>query len=314
MRKQREWAGLTGRYGAAGESGAWKVVYDHYYQDRLKEAYHAAADLGAGTAAHGLVGFRMIEGEYITRQAGELHQATPWLSIETIEEESPEPIQSVASRVLRACDTVAERFGFEHGPPVMVSVLAKESNVPWMPGRFGYCIDKFPYDKICIPNSSLHDADDLQHVIAHEYAHVVTLNLSEGRCPLWLDEAVAMVAGGGASRGAWRAFASGREEWLPAHELNASYLRDREDSRERDVVWRAYLQSAVIGAYLASLKGERALGDLMRAFSNNTLLQDLMMRVRGNAPTDEALGEVYGLGTRALFEKSYSWLVGQARG
>jgi hypothetical protein len=309
MKGQRERAGLTGRYGAAGEGGAWKVVYDYYNWDKLKEAYNAAADLGAGTAAHGLVGYRMIEGEYITREAGRLHQATPWLSIEAIPEETPEEIGSVAKPIEHACDTVAERFGFEHGPPVMVSVLAQESNVPWMPGRFGYCVDKFPYDKICVPNSSLHDADDLQHVIAHEYAHVVTLNLSEGRCPLWLDEAVAMVAGGGASRQAWRAFASGRADWLPPQELGAAYLRNREDERERDEVWMAYQQSAVIGAYLASLKGERALGDLMRAYSNNTLLQDLVMRVRGDAPTDEALGEVYGFGTRGLFEKSYSWLV-----
>ncbi len=360
MRSGREWAGATGRYGAAGESGAWKVVYDHYYWDRLKEAYTASLELGAGSAAHGLVGFRMIEGEWFTREKGTITKVNDWLSVEAILEELPEtrgksfvhhPLPSpgagrslrestgpvprgresdavprggrepdavaggglpalLVEQIIDACDHVARRFGYEHGPPVMVSALAAESNVPWMPGRHGYCIDKHPYDKICVPNYSLHDHDDLEHVVQHEYAHVISLNLSQGQCPHWLDEAVAMVAGGGVDRRAWRLLSAGVAEWRDPVSLDMAFMRNREDDGERQDVWLAYQQSAVIGFYLSSLKGEKGLADLLRGYSNNTLMQDILMRVRGVTGTDEALKEVYGFGTRELFEKAREWLVG----
>lgn len=310
MRNERSWAGFTARYGAAGEHGAWKVVMDHYYWDRLKEAFRAAEGLGTGTAAHGIVNYRMIEGEFMTRERGQMHTATDWLTIETIPEQTIEPMQALQERVVDAADAIARRFGYEHGPPVLLSVLAEEANVPWMPGRHGYCIEKFPYDKICVPSYSLKEHDDLEHVVQHEYAHVVCLNLSQGLCPHWLDEAIAMVAGGGVERRAWRALAAGREQWLGPEELNSAYRRDREDEAQRRDVWLAYQQSAALGFYLASIKGEGALGDLLRAFSNNSVMQDLVMRVKGEAPSDEALNEVYGFGTRALFKEGFSWLKG----
>lgn len=310
----RPWSGATGRYGAAGEGGVWKVVYDHYYWDRLQEAFEAASELGAGSGGHGLVGYRMIEGEWITRAAGVVHQVAPWLHIEVIPDEQAEPIERLSDRVIDACDAVAARFGFEHGPSVMVSALAAESNVPWMPGRHGYCIDKHPYDKICIPHYSLFDHDDLHHVVQHEYAHVVSLNLSQGRCPMWLDEAVAMVAGGGVERRAWRLMSAGVAAWRGPIELDLAFRRNREEDVEREDVWLAYQQSAVIGFYLASLKGERALGELMRGLANNSFWSDLMLRIRGRTEVDEALRETFGIGEEEAFVKAREWLVGGGSG
>jgi hypothetical protein len=336
----REWAGPTGRYGAAGESGAWKVAYEHYYWDRLSEAYSAVSELGAGSGGHGLVGFRMIEGEWITRERGVILPVNDWLTIEVIPQEvgsvslgspRPDPLprrrepadgeasagsyqgetglpSTLVESVVGACDEVAARFGFEHGPPVLLSVLARESNVPWMPGRHGYCIDKHPYDKICVPSYALHDREDLEHVVQHEYAHVVSLNLSQGRCPLWLDEAVAMVAGGGIDRRAWRLLESGVAEWRDARDLDAAFRGDREDEGARQAVWLAYQQSAVIGHFLASLDGDAGLGRLLRGFSNNTLVQEILMRARGQSAADEALREVYGFGVRELFSEAKGWL------
>lgn len=308
MEKRRAWAGLASRYGAAGESHAWKHVFEHYYWDRLEQAHRAASELGAGAAASGLIGFRTIEGEYSTRQRSTLHEVNEWLTVEVIEEELPEPVQVLSKHIVSFCDIVAKRLGFEHGPSTLVTVLSKDSNVPWMPGRHGFCVDKYPYDKICIPNFSTHDHDDLKHVVQHEYAHVITLNLSNGQCPLWLDEAIAMVAGGGADRRIWAALASGRAQWLAFDRLSSSFLRNREDDHERQIVWHAYQQSAVIGFYLANLKGEQGLAALMRGYANNTLIKDFMMRVKGQEPTDEALREVYDIDTKQLFELAHSWL------
>jgi hypothetical protein len=289
-------------------------VYDHYYWDRLAEAYAAVSELGAGSWGHGLVGYRMIEGEWTTRERGVVQQVAPWLQIEVIPEEQSEPIERLSERVIDACSAVASRFGFEHGPAVMVSALAAESNVPWMPGRHGYCIDKHPYEKICIPHYSLSDHDDLEHVIQHEYAHVVALNLSQGRCPMWLDEAVAMVAGGGVERRAWRLLSAGVAPWRDPLELDLAFRRNREDDAEREDVWLAYQQSAVIGFYLASLEGERTLSSLLRGLANNSFWSDLLLRLKGQSEVDEALREVYGIGEDELFVKSREWLVGGGSG
>jgi hypothetical protein len=98
---------------------------------------------------------------------------------------------------------------------------------------------------------------------------------------------------------------------LGHEDLDGAYYLNREDSREHRLVWLAYQQSAVIGYFLSSLKGERGLGDLMRAFANNSTLKDILLRFREDGATDEALKEVYGFGTRELFQKAHEWLVEQ---
>lgn len=296
------------KYGAAGETVAWRAVYEHYYWDRLDDAYNSASALGAGNMGHGLVGFRMIEGEHMTRQRGSIEQVCEWLQVETIHDEVSQ--SEIAQNILDSCNQIAERFAFDHGSPTLVSVLSKDSNVPWMPGRHGYCMDKYPYDKICIPNSALQSHEELDQVIAHEYAHVINLNLSSGKCPLWLDEALAMVAGGGVDRRAWKALVQNERLWLKPSQLSAAFLKNREDAEQREQVWFAYQQSAAIGFYLVSIKSERALSDLMRAFSNNSIIQDIVARFTEDGLTNEALHEVYGTNTDNLFRDSYQWLKG----
>lgn len=308
MSSGRSWAGAGGRYGAAGESAAWRVVFENYYWDRLDEAHEGALALGAGTMGHGLVGYRMIEGEHMTRQSSETWQADDWLHIEAIANENPLGQERLTNDVRTACDAVARRFGYEHSSPTLVSVLAHDANVPWMPGRHGYCTDKYPYEKVCVPQRALNDYDELQHVIVHEYAHVINLNLSQGKCPLWLDEAVAMVAEGGVDRRAWSMMANGGAPWLEPHRHNAAFLKNREDPAGHQQVWFAYQQSAVIGHFLVSLKGESALSDLMRAFSNNSFFQDILARFKEGGLADEALAEVYRTNTDNLYRDSFQWL------
>jgi hypothetical protein len=329
MRKGREWSGRTGRYGAAGESGAWRVAYEHYYWDRMREAYEAANELGAGHFGHGLVGFRQIEGEWTTRERGVVQRVNDWLQVEVIPEEvrdaAPgdarppgaaredvrppgEVPQWLVEQIVSACDRVAKRFEFEHGPQVLLSVLSEESDVPWMPGRHGYCVDKHPYEKICIPGYSVDDPEDLDHVVQHEYAHVIALNLSSGRCPRWLDEAVAMVAGGGTERRAWRLLQSGRAEWKDEESLEAAYSEDREDSSGRDAVWMAYQQSSVIGLYLASLHGESGLSQALREHVPGSMAGELWVRAIGRSATEHALRQVYGFGVSEAFGRARDWL------
>lgn len=310
MPNSREWSGLAGHYGSVGESVAWRVVFDYYYWDKLSESYEAVLSMGAGNLGSGLVGFRTIEGEHMTRAEGKTERINDWLQIEAIESEVGATCADIGRLAEETCRALARRFCYEESTPTLVSVLSADANVPWMPGRHGYCVDKYPYEKICVPHSALLDPKVFESVVTHEFAHVINLNLSKGRCPIWLDEAVAMVAEGGADKGVWRRFAQGQEPWLDTARLARAFLGNREDPVEHRKVWMAYQQSAVIGYYLRSLKGEGGLADLMTAFSNNSFLKEVIAKFTEGGQTDEALGEVYGTNAENLLRDALAWLQG----
>lgn len=309
MADERRWAGIAGRYGAAGEQGAWREVLEHYYWDRMPEALSAAQVLGAGVGAYHIYTYRMIEAEAATRERSETWQAEPWLKLEAIPEELGHPNKALENAVKRACDEAADRFGFEHGPLTLVTFLTGAVDAPWTPGRHGFCVDKYPYDKVCVPLRYARDSRELHATVLHEYAHVIALNSSQGRVPIWLDEAVAMVAGKMMDRRALAEFARGQSEWLEPMRLSNAFRADRESDPGREAVWLAYQQSGGIGLYLSSLRGERAIGDLMRAHGEGgAFLRQLWARFKGFDATDVALQSVYGLDTRGLFERALQWL------
>ena len=47
---------------------------------------------------------------------------------------------------------VGKLLGWDHSAPTMVSILAKECDAPWAVNPFGYCTDKYEFDKICLPD------------------------------------------------------------------------------------------------------------------------------------------------------------------
>jgi hypothetical protein len=286
----------------------WNMAIDHYYWDRMEAAYETAEPLGVGLAGRYVFWYRSIEAEYITRKQSERRKLADWLELETIPHEVGGREERVAEIVLAACDDVARRFGWEHGPPTLVSVLAAETDAPWTLGRYGFCVDKHPYDKVCLPNKAVFNERELRATTAHEYAHVITLNLSDAKVPRYLDEAVAMLAQGEFDEEVRREFVSGELEWYGPDDLDSVYVEERHDEAADDELWLAYQQSAQIGRYLASLKGEKALGDLMRAHFNNSIWTELKINVTSDTHTSEALREVYGMTEEQLFERALAWL------
>jgi hypothetical protein len=63
-----------------------------------------------------------------------------------------------------------------------------------------------------------------------------------------------------------------------------------------------------MGSYLGTISGDRDLGKLMDAFSNNSVVADFFMRLRGREPVDEALHEVYRFGTKELWKRCLDWV------
>lgn len=282
----------------------WQVALAHYDAERLEEAYESALEIGMGGHTQYLTWFRTIEAEALTAQRSRIRALGPNVDLELVEEEVGSRADLVAQLAADAIQNVGERFGYGHESKTKVSVLAAETDAPWLYGRYGYCTAKNAFYKICVPVALIGRLDELRRTLQHEYAHVVVGTLSQRRAPRWLEEAVAMQAEGGVSSGQARVFATGEEEWLRPIDLEGD-LRELEDSRDK---WLAYLQSGLVGGYLAQLKGEPSIGQLLRAFGQSGFWSELWARIRGRSIEDLPVRKVYRLSLEELFRQAHEWV------
>lgn len=288
----RPYEPLTARYGSIGENGEWHEAIEAYYWDRLPEAFAVAAALGAGYGGGALNWYRMIEGEALTRERAEVTELAPWLSLEA--DPADVDLDEAHREAIRdACSMVAGRLGWDFSMAVRVTVLLGEVDAPWHGARYGYCVDKYPYDKICVPRRAAVEAARLGEIVRHEFTHVVTLNLTQGRIPHWLDEGLAMLMEGSAPEA---------HDWQEPDALNAAFEADRRDEEGLSRASGAYAQAARLVRHLYRRGGDAKLAQLMRAFTNNSLWTEVKINLLGEPSVEEALREVYGIGQSELFE------------
>lgn len=287
----------------------WEVAIGHYDWDHMAEAYAAAVDAGIEDSGEDLFWFRLIEAEWTTRRRARIDRVADWLEIEWIEAEAPRPFKPWISRAVRAMDEVARRLRWEHAAPTRVAILAEETDAPWAAHPYGYCADKHPYEKICLPPYLYDEPDEFSQAVAHEYAHVISLNLTQGLAPAWLEETISVLAERNFDDQALAEFRSGQAPWLTPSELEGAFGVDLDPSEDdEDRSWLAYQQAGLIGRYLMSLGPEERLADLLRAHVGLGALARLRSSLGGASRTDAALRNVYGLGERELFERARDWV------
>lgn len=298
---------MTGRYGGAGASAAWKTVMDLYYLDRMPEAYEFALSLGAGDSAFGTRIYRMVEAEFRAREYGEIRELGEILRVEGPTGMPDEAWEFFESAVQEEFAAVCQRLEYTPIEKVMVSLMIPESDAPWTPYRHGFCVDKEPYEKVCLPMGLIGNQRQFRSALRHEFAHVVNLNLAQGLMGNWMEEAIAMRMGDEFDSRYVDQIRQGIATWMEPKELSDMFSGDRR-GEARESVWWAYQQAGSIGRYLVSLKGEAALGDLGRGFANNSVLHDLKMRVMGQSAEDEALREVFGKREVEVFSEALEWV------
>ncbi len=291
----RPYEPLTARYGSIGESGEWNEAIRAYYQDEMVSAYAVAQRLGAGFGGAALRWYRMIEGEALTRERSRVEELEPWLSVEWDPSELHLGEEHRAA-LREPCREVAGRLGWNFEMPVRATVLLGEVDAPWHGARFGYCVDKYPYDKICLPLRAALDPERLRRVVAHEFTHVVTLNLTQARIPHWLDEGLAMLMEGDAP---------GVTEWMEPLALDAAFETDRRTDEGLQHSQAAYGQAAALVRTLRAHGGDETLSRLLRAFTNNSFWTEVKINLLGQPSVEEALHEVYGIGQHELFAEAH---------
>ena len=276
------------------------MIYRAYLEDDVEASYRAAIDLGSSTSGGTILFYRQLEAEAETRIHATLRKPAPWLQVEARDVVD----SAMESAVVCKLEATAKRFGFESRPDTMVTVLISEVDTPWAVGRAGYFVDKVPYDKICMPEAALQSCEQFAAVLSHEYAHLIALHLAKGHAPRWLNEAFATLSEGYPIGDGIEMFKSGYMPWRNEQQLDLAFVAATDNHAGLAARHQAYTQSAVLGKYLQSLKGDTGFVDLLRGFANNSVWKDIAMRFTLQEPVDEALREVYGFGVRELFERA----------
>lgn len=290
-------------YPAESEHVEWRLATEHYHWDRVAEALESVEDLGIGLAGRYLRLYRMIEAEALTRQRSTIVAVTNWLDFEFIPDELRGRENAVIETLLHGFNSAALRLGWRHGPKTLVSILAEETDAPWTLGRYGFMADKHPYDKICLPLRAAFNSQELLSTAVHEYAHVITLNTSDGKIPRWMDEAVAETLEGRIQQSDFGRFRLNPSLWKSPRELDM-ILNTYDDQGAPDILWNAYRQCAVLGAHLHQLNGDQGIASLLRELGSRTFMQSLLVSAGFQTPADLALRKVYGLNVAQLFEQA----------
>ena len=282
----------SGRFGVVSDSEAWREIIRAYYNDEMGPAWAAAQEINAGNAGWALDWFRLIEGEGLARENGQIREIGPHLHLETILEQIPEP-EAVGEVILRACDEVSSRLGWTFEVPVLATILPAETDAPWHEARYGYAMDKYPYDKICLPWAATQNHEELWAVAAHEFAHIVTINFTGNRAPHWVEEGVSMLME--------RRPLRNPSLWMSPTEIESAFAVDRREPGTMSRVGDAYRQSHRLLQFLMDQKGDEGLRKFLHAFTNNGLWTEIRINVFGEPSVQEAVPEVFGITVDELF-------------
>ena len=173
--------------------------------------------------------------------------------------------------VEQAMTQMAARYGFEPKGPIHVEVFSKHDDfavrtqgLPGLLGALGVCFGQVV--TLDSPRARPGSAFNWQATLWHEMAHVFTMQMSNYRVPRWLTEGIS-VWEEGQVKPEWardselvfaRAHADGKVPKLA--DLNAAFTR-------AGTVELAYFQASLVVGLIADQHGERAVGDLVKAFA-----------------------------------------------
>jgi hypothetical protein len=279
----------------------WRAVRELYLTDLVVEALQEAERLGGQDSND-------LYAEAEVRSSGSQRNLRDWLSLEAIESEVPHNLSEVSAIVARECEALSDRFGWDHREHTLVSLLPKDVEAPWMPGRWGYFVDKEPYDKICLPYHLTIDLPNLRRTIQHEFMHVITWNLTDGHAPRWLSEAMSTYAEDRLDAAVWKGLKTGSANWMTLSEVDALVSADNRDEKKRAAISFAYTQANLVARYLAATGGDPKIGVLLRAIGDESFLHNLEGALLARSRTDSALRRIYGISEHDLFVLALEWV------
>jgi len=284
-----------------------EVVRELYYDDNLDAAWERG--LERGLSRLDVKFYRLLEAEYLTRKESHVVPLNDKLSLEYDPHEHGLHALATQELIRQECDALTKRFRWLYLSPVRVTILIAAVDAPWHYHRAGYCIDKYPFEKICIPASALADEAELRHLIRHEFMHAVTMNICNGHEPVWLTEGLSMFVEGQGPTVYWQRFRDGHSEWRSPMFLSGGIKANRWGNSV-EAIREGYEQASVVVAYLHSAGGDDKLIAMMNDIGDESVGRNIKRTLLGQSRTDAALRDVYGLSEAKAFGAAFDWLKG----
>ena len=281
----------------------WSVVYTLYEEDKLEAAQEVLNGMGHGMAGGRYLSLvRLVESEVRPRISGTRVSLTSNLDLEYLPEEQGHNIENISHVIVAVTQGERNRFSWKGTDKVLVTLLSINNDAPWATGRFGYCTPKTDYFKICIPHHGTLDAGRFVNVLAHEFAHVISMSESKGRVSNWLGEGFSVYAAQDLNEHSKRLFLDSPKAWLAPEALELQFRPSLDLGTQEK--WLAYQQSGWLVRFLVSLKGESKLMHLFAEYADEGILRNLKLLALGESKTRDAVHHVYGLGLEELFQKA----------
>lgn len=269
-----------------------------YLQDRVVEADEILADFKNEATA--------VEAE--ARRHGSQFRLKQWLTLEVVESDLGDQLETIKAVVLEACESVARACSYLYSIPVWVTILPASYESDFTDSRLGYFVPKGKYGKICLNSHLVHNLDELKSTTEHEFMHHISASLSHDHISHWLSEGLSTYAEGRNSEADRARFIAEPNLWLGPAALEGGIGIDSQAERGRKKVSMAYSQANLIVRHLVSLGPASKLLDLLKAIGDESLWvnleNDLLMRNR----VDGALRHVYGVSESQLFTSALAWL------
>ncbi|MEO8601245.1 MAG: peptidase MA family metallohydrolase [bacterium] len=155
-----------------------------------------------------------------------------------------------------------------HRTPVVLYAAQEFQRVTHAPGWAGALYD----GRIKVPVRGLQsDSPDLARTLRHEYAHSLIMTISAGKCPVWLNEGVAMWAeeDRAGERAEWANAALQLHQPFKLAELESSFTRLSSLQAAA-----AYAQSYLAVRHIVARYGEHSLQQLLAAFTSSATTAD----------------------------------------
>ncbi len=195
---------------------------------------------------------------------------SPHFRLSFADDDDRSAVRQVLGALEDAYETVGDKFNYfpHERTPVVLYTQQDFHAVTQTPDWAGAAFD----GRIKLPVRGLtRDEPELARVVAHEYAHSVVARLSDGRCPVWLNEGLAVwseeVEDG--DHEAWAQAKVADQELFSFEELSGSFTHL---AAERVQV--AYAESYLAVRALVDRYGLRKLPALLGALSRERNLKD----------------------------------------
>jgi hypothetical protein len=295
--------------GFPDDSIAWNQAISLYDADQVVEASALARQLSVGAWGEYIAWWRTIEAEAQTRKAAVAIPITDWASLEFVEDEFESLREERVRSLLEVCDTTARALNWEHRAETRFTVLLEASYSDFATHPEGYMAEKDPYYKICLPMYVCEDPEEFASAVAHEYAHVISTEVADGRADRWLEEGISVWQEADANEEVLQMFREKSADWHTTESLEqlleggGAFIET--DEEELDLVYVAYQQAGVVVRHIANRYGEAKIAEILAAHLRADLGESLGLRT----PTESALLHVTGAGAQAHFSTAYQRLI-----